>query len=439
MFILVVVFACLIPSLVDAASDEFSYNVTSGKVTVTCAFKFVYKLGGSRIDLRRSTAECFDLPRTIKLKDYDVSSECGSVFTISLTATKKATTLTAGTVTPSKGCKPTAPPPTTTMKPKPKRKCPYGTTYICPSFQDGSCLPKQVAVCFKEGKMGIEEPTGEMPVEMTTETSRAGKVEAYKPSKEEKEDVIAACMCMPNLALYAGALKVIAPAKKPGKGKGKPTAEMPATEAAERELEMEVEPRATCNEKFAKNFKIGKQVIKCNWVLVYTDKALDLTKSKATCKKDSSKALKAKNVAIKTTCGSVITMNLNVAKKTAITSGTITSVGESCKCYVAPTTAAQTAATTNAATTDAATTDAATTDAGTTEAGTTDAATTAPPKGTTTGGGKGGKGTTSGGGKGNGGGQGNGGGYSPLKSVFSPRFMNECACIEQGAIKKGKQ
>ena len=84
------------------------------------------------------------------------------------------------------------------MKPKPKRKCPYGTTYICPSFQDGSCLPKQVAVCFKEGKMGKEEPTGEMPVEMTTEmpveitteTSRAGKVEAYKPSKEEKEDVI---------------------------------------------------------------------------------------------------------------------------------------------------------------------------------------------------------------------------------------------------------
>merc|ERR1719318_1380839 len=127
-------------------------------------------------------------------------------------------------------------------------------------------------------------------------------------------------------------------------------------------------------------------------------------------------------------------MNLNVAKKTAITSGTITSVGESCKCYVAPTTAAQT-------------TDAATTDAATTEAGTTDAATTAPPKGTTIGGGKGGKGTTSGGGKGttsgggkgNGGGQGNGGGYSPLKSVFSPRFMNECACIEQGAIKKGKQ
>ena len=91
----------------------------------------------------------------------------------------------------AKGCKPTAPPPTTTVKPKPKRKCPYGTTYICPSFEDGSCLPKQVAVCFKEGKMGKEEePTGEMPVEMTTVTSRAGEVEAYKPSKEEREDVI---------------------------------------------------------------------------------------------------------------------------------------------------------------------------------------------------------------------------------------------------------
>merc|ERR1719341_1253600 len=260
---------------------------------------------------------------------------------------------------------------------------------------------------------------------MSTETSRAGEVEAYKPSKEEKEDVIAACMCMPNLALYAGALKVIAPAKKPGKGKGKLTEEMPAIEAAERELEMNMETKAICNEKFSKNFKIGNQLIKCNWVLVYTDTALDLTKSKATCKKDTSKALKGKNVAIKTTCGSVITMNINVAKKTAITSGTITKVGETCKCYVAPTTAAQTAAPTTA-TTD-----------GTTE-GTTDAttATQPPPKGTTSGGGKG---TTSGGGggKGNGAGQGNGGGYSPLKSVYSPRFMNECACIEQGAMKKG--
>eukprot|EP00091_Calanus_sinicus_P002285 TRINITY_DN12306_c0_g1_i1.p1 TRINITY_DN12306_c0_g1~~TRINITY_DN12306_c0_g1_i1.p1 ORF type:complete len:189 (+),score=35.86 TRINITY_DN12306_c0_g1_i1:314-880(+) len=168
---------------------------------------------------------------------------------------QKETKLTAGTVTPSKGCKPTAPPPTTTMKPKPKRRCPYGTTYICPSFQDGSCLPKQIAVCFKEGKMGMEEPTGEMPIEMTTETSRAGKVEAYKPSKEEREDVIAACMCMPNLALYAGALKVMAPKNKPGKGKGKPTEEMPVTEAAERELDMEMESRATCSEKFPKKLQ----------------------------------------------------------------------------------------------------------------------------------------------------------------------------------------
>jgi hypothetical protein len=69
-------------------------------------------------------------------------------------------------------------------------------------------------------------------------------------------------------------------------------------------------------------------VIKCNWVLVYTDTTLDLTKSKATCKKDTSKALKGKDVVIKTTCGSFITMDLNVAKKTAITSGTITKVGQ---------------------------------------------------------------------------------------------------------------
>ena len=69
-------------------------------------------------------------------------------------------------------------------------------------------------------------------------------------------------------------------------------------------------------------------MIKCNWVLVYTDTTLDLTKSKATCKKDASKALKGKDVAIKTTCESVITMDITVAKKTAITSGTIIKVGQ---------------------------------------------------------------------------------------------------------------
>ena len=82
------------------ASDQFSYNITSGKVTVNCAFKFVYKLGGSRIDLRRSSAECFDLPRAVKVKDYNVSSDCGSIFTISMTASKKQATITSGSVTP---------------------------------------------------------------------------------------------------------------------------------------------------------------------------------------------------------------------------------------------------------------------------------------------------------------------------------------------------
>ena len=87
--------------------------------------------------------------------------------------------------------------------------------------------------------------------------------------------------------------------------------------------------------------------------------------------------------------------------------------GKSCKCYKEPTTAPQT---TTAATGTATTTG----------------------KGTTPGGGQG---TTPGGGMGGGGGPGVGGGMgggSPLKGIFSPRFMNECACIEQGAIKKGQ-
>ena len=61
---------------------------------------------------------------------------------------------------------------------------------------------------------------------------------------------------MPNLALYAGALKVIAPEKKPEKGQGKPTEEMPTTEASERELEIDTEPtrapRAVVSKSFLK-------------------------------------------------------------------------------------------------------------------------------------------------------------------------------------------
>merc|ERR1711892_1556951 len=463
MSLIFVVFVCFISSLVNAASDEFSYNITSGKVTVTCAFKFVYKLGGSKIDLRRSTADCEDLPRAIKVKDYAVSSECGSVFTISMTASKKKATITSGTVTPSAGCKPTTPPPTTTMKPKPKRKCPYGTTLVCPSFEDGSCLPKQVSICFKEGKMGKEPTmgemtTGEMPIEMTTPASNSmEEVEEYKPSKEERDDVIAACMCMPNIALYMGALKLTAPEKKPGKGKqpeqtteGASETTEGATETTEAaaKRELEIEGRAACSEKFTRNFKVGKLLVKCSWVLIYTDQKFDLGKSKASCTKTNKAAIKAKDIAIKTDCGSVITMNVNVAKKTEITKGTVTSVGSSCKCYVEATTAAQTAGTTEETTEGTAEGTTEGTTGGTTPCGkgttsggkgkgSTPGGTTFGGKGTTSGGGKG-KGTTSGGGQGIGGGQGNGGGFSPQENVFSPRFMNECACIEQGAIKKGK-
>merc|ERR1711892_830169 len=496
MSLIFVVFVCFISSLVNAASDEFSYNITSGKVTVTCAFKFVYKLGGSKIDLRRSTADCEDLPRAIKVKDYAVSSECGSVFTISMTASKKKASITSGTVTPSAGCKPSAPPPTTTMKPKPKRKCPYGTTLVCPSFEDGSCLPKQVSICFKEGKMGKEPTmgemtTGEMPIEMTTGEMTTGEtptgmttggtpvelttpasnsieeVEEYKPSKEERDDVIAACMCMPNIALYMGALKLTAPEKKPGKGKQPEQTTEGASETTEAaaKRELEIEGRAACSEKFTRNFKVGKLLVKCSWVLIYTDQKLDLAKSKASCTKTNKAAIKAKDIAIKTDCGSVITMNVNVAKKTEITKGTVTSVGSSCKCYVEATTAAQTAGTTEEnteGTAEGTTEGTAEGTTGGTPGGTTpggkgptsggkgkgstpggtattpgETGTTFGGKGTTSGGGKG-KGTTSGGGQGIGGGQGNGGGFSPQENVFSPRFMNECACIEQGAIKKGK-
>ena len=100
----------------------------------------------------------------------------------------------------ARGCKPTAPPPT--PKPKPKRRCPYGYTYICPSFKDGSCLPKFISVCFKAGKEPSKgkarAPTkgkgkGEMAVEMRmpafpVEMRMPGKM--AKPTKEEREEVI---------------------------------------------------------------------------------------------------------------------------------------------------------------------------------------------------------------------------------------------------------
>merc|ERR1719419_1483959 len=157
--------------------------------------------------------------------------------------------------------------------------------------------------------------------------------------------------------------------------------------------------RSLCNEKFDRNFKIGKFAVKCSWTLVYTDSELNLDKSKANCK--AGKNLNGKNIPIKTPCGSIITMNLDIKKKTTITSGTVTSVGEECTCFKASTTTAAT-------TTDTATT--------------TLAATTPPAK------------TTSGG-KGKGSGS-SGGNFSPPKNIFSPRFMNECVCIEQGALKK---
>ena len=69
-------------------------------------------------------------------------------------------------------------------------------------------------------------------------------------------------------------------------------------------------------------------LVKCSWVLIYTDQKFDLSKSKASCTKTNKAAIKAKDVAIKTDCGSVITMNVNVAKKTEITKGTVTSVGK---------------------------------------------------------------------------------------------------------------
>merc|ERR1719427_1093681 len=105
-----------------------------------------------------------------------------------------------------------------------------------------------------------------------------------KPTKEEKEEVMENCMCIPNLALYSGAVVVKRPETKPGKGKGKvpPTGETPmsmeTTPMMPNDFDYEgdehVGPttRAMCNEKVKKNFKVGKNTVKCSSItLVYTD------------------------------------------------------------------------------------------------------------------------------------------------------------------------
>ena len=40
------------------ARDSVQANVTQGDISLACDFTFVYKLGKTRLDLRRSTADC---------------------------------------------------------------------------------------------------------------------------------------------------------------------------------------------------------------------------------------------------------------------------------------------------------------------------------------------------------------------------------------------
>merc|ERR1712130_321750 len=44
--------------LVHGATDEIEASVTRGTTTLSCSFKFVYKLGKTRLDLRRSNGFC---------------------------------------------------------------------------------------------------------------------------------------------------------------------------------------------------------------------------------------------------------------------------------------------------------------------------------------------------------------------------------------------
>merc|ERR1711953_1626493 len=143
MLLLLVMKLCL----VHGATDQIEANVTRGTTTLSCDFKFVYKLGKTRLDLRRSSGFCTGgTSKSLLFIEQKFSSSCGSNFTVSFRVRELETKMLEGYVQAASNCKP---PPTSTPTPPPKkRRCPHGYSYVCPSRSDGSCLPRMISLCF---------------------------------------------------------------------------------------------------------------------------------------------------------------------------------------------------------------------------------------------------------------------------------------------------
>ena len=104
----------------------------------------------------------------------------------------------------------------------------------------------------------------------------------------------AACLCLPNLALYSGPLAVFYAAPGSNAGSNSSLTATTATATTGPARARDLREASSCKETFKRNFKTGKWTVKCTWTLVYTSTEVDKTKSSAKCSTTSSKALKPK-------------------------------------------------------------------------------------------------------------------------------------------------
>lgn len=164
-----------------AQDDIRAQVVTSDNDALVCDFSLVYRLGRKGVDLRRSVAGCSQASAVTVLNDVKVSSSCGSNFTLSLIVSPSETLITKGRVEPAPECRPPAAAKT------PRRRCPSGFSFICPSFSDGSCVnSNMISLCF----------SGFAPSNSSVGQKRDGPIQA-------------SCGCLPNAAIFTEAVELL--------------------------------------------------------------------------------------------------------------------------------------------------------------------------------------------------------------------------------------
>merc|ERR1712130_946350 len=376
--------------LVHGATDEIEASVTRGTTTLSCSFKFVYKLGKTRLDLRRSNGFCTGgTSKSLLFIDEEFSSMCGSNFTVSFRVREMETKLLEGNVEAASNCKP--PPATAEPTPK-KRRCPHGYSYVCPSRSDGTCLPRMISLCFNYGGGGGGSGNGSS--RLFFQESERGLTPA---EKEEVALIREACTCIPNLAVYSMVIGV-----RKGEDRSLSDDYEDLNEDDEEEFEeyeevekvvdhnglteydrdfwdtiMGKDKRTQCSETTGwETKKISGTNVKCKFTFKYTEAGV--SSRSATCKGVNSGTKKANAWWVTTSCGSVIVVKIWVTKnKATIKTTTLKSVGDDCSCSSAnAATTTTTTVTTGATTTTTITTSTTTTTTTTTTTPTTTTTTT---------------------------------------------------------------